>query len=205
MVYGYARVPTASSNLDDLARLFRTIDIASDNMFIEGTSDRNIEREQYMLLKRCLRKGDIVYLDSFESLGSSYTTMLREWIEITQAIGADIVALNQVSLFDSRKFHNSEECGTALGAQFLSMLSYVAANEYRNQAANAALRMQTGHVLGRNRKGEPEGIESIVERWLEGEISGTEAIKLSGLSRTTFYNRYGIRKLRRDDTIDDWE
>ena len=206
MVYGYARVANNTNSLNALARLFRTIDIAPDNMFLDSINVRNTNREQYFLLKRHLRKGDLLYLDALDSLGNNYTDILREWIDITRALGADIVALEQESLFDSRKFHPEAESGSLLETQFISMLTYIAATERRyivkRQTTGRIEAIQNGHRLGRKKKEAAPDIDVIVERWLAGKISSSEAVALSGLSRSVFYNRYGIRKSRVDASTD---
>ena len=207
MDYGYARVINTNPNLTALARLFGAIEIAPDNMFIDAVNVRNTDRDQYLLLKRCLRQGDLLYLDALDSLGRNYTDILREWIEITRGIGADIIALEQVNLFDSRKFRSGTDNGAQLEAQFLSMLSYIAAHERkyivkRTTDGRADAKMN-GHRLGRKPKEVPPDIEDVVARWLAGKISSSEAIALSGLSRSGFYNRYGIRKSMFESTPDE--
>ena len=48
---------------------------------------------------------------------------------VTRNIGADIVVLEQESLFDNRKVREMGELGKLMADQFLSLLSYVAAQE----------------------------------------------------------------------------
>ena len=54
---------------------------------------------------------------------------------MTRNIGADIVVLEQESLFDSRKFREMGELGKLMEDQFLSLLSYVAAQERKKYFA----------------------------------------------------------------------
>lgn len=51
-----------------------------------------------------IRNGDCIYIDALDQLGRNYDEIIREWKDVTRAVGADIVVLENETLFDSRKF-----------------------------------------------------------------------------------------------------
>lgn len=39
-----------------------------------------------------IRNGDFIYIDALDQLGRNYDEIIREWKDITRAVGADIGA-----------------------------------------------------------------------------------------------------------------
>ncbi|MBP1996060.1 hypothetical protein J2Z66_007704 [Paenibacillus eucommiae] len=61
-----------------------------------------------------IRPGDLVYLDSLDRLGRDYDGIISEWKFITREIDADIVCLDNETLFDSRKFREMGDLGKVM-------------------------------------------------------------------------------------------
>lgn len=80
-------------------------------------------------MKRFCDEGDLVYVDSLDRLGRNYDDIITEWKYITRTINANIVCLDNETLFDSRKFKAMGDIGKLMEDQFLSLLSYVAEQE----------------------------------------------------------------------------
>ncbi|PGK02531.1 recombinase, partial [Bacillus cereus] len=80
-------------------------------------------------MKEIIREGDLVYIDSLDRLGRNYNGVITEWKFITRELKADIVVLDNETLFDSRKFKGMGDMGKLMEDQFLSLLSYVAEQE----------------------------------------------------------------------------
>ena len=55
-----------------------------------------------------LHEGDLIYMDTLDRLGRDYDGIISEWKYITSTIGADIIYLDNESLFDSGKFKTWE-------------------------------------------------------------------------------------------------
>lgn len=73
--------------------------------------------------------GDIVYIDALDPMGRNYDEAISEWKYITRELQADIVVLENETLFDSRKFRDMGNMRRLMKDQFLSLLSYVANQE----------------------------------------------------------------------------
>lgn len=64
---------------------------------------------------------------------TDYDGIIREWKYITRKLNADIVVLENETLFDSRKFRGMGDLGKLMEDQFLSLLSYVAEQERKKK------------------------------------------------------------------------
>jgi DNA invertase Pin-like site-specific DNA recombinase len=122
-------------------------------IFIDKQSGKDFEREQYQAMKRIIRENDLLFLDALDRLGRDYEGIIREWKVITRELGADIVILENETLFDSRKFKQMGDMGKLMEDQFLSLLSYVADQERKKirqrQAEGIAVAKAKGKHLGR--------------------------------------------------------
>ncbi len=84
-----------------------------------------------------IREGDLVYVDALDRLGRDYDGIILEWKHITREVGADIVCLDNETLFDSRKFKTMGDFGKVMEDQFLSLLAYVAEQERKKNGQDS--------------------------------------------------------------------
>ncbi|MCD4542356.1 recombinase family protein, partial [Klebsiella pneumoniae subsp. pneumoniae] len=122
-------------------------------IFVDKQSGKDFNRPSYQTMKRILQKGDLLYLDALDRLGRDYEGIIYEWKHITRNIQADIVVLENETLFDSRKYREMGDIGKLMEDQFLNLLSYVAEQERKKikqrQAEGIALAKSQGRHLGR--------------------------------------------------------
>lgn len=197
-VFGYVRVSSTDQNIDRQIHKMLALGIAERDIFIDKASGKNFDRLNYQTLKRILRSGDLIYIDALDRLGRSYDDIIHEWKEITRKINADIVILENQTLFDSRKFKEMGDVGKLMEDQFLSLLSYVADQErkkiLRRQAEGIEAARKKGKHLGRPRitletlsKKQIELIDKNYTKWKNKKITATAFMELIGLKRNTFY------------------
>lgn len=198
MNLAYLRVSDISQNLDRQINTLKRFDIEERFIFIEKASGKNFDRPQYQALKNVIRKGDLLYLDSLDRLGRNYDQIIKEWKEITREIEADIVCLDNTSLFDSRKFKELGDLGKLLEDQFLSLLAYIAEDErkklLRRQREGIAAAQAKGKHLGRPRinldalsKEQMRTLNQYYHDWKAKKITGVEFAKRLDLKKNTFY------------------
>ena len=108
---------------------FRELGIEERFIFVDKQSGKDFERPRYQAMRLMIRESDLVYLDALDRLGRDYDGIIAEWKYITRELNADIVCLDNETLFDSRKFKMMGDLGKLLEDQFLSMLAYVAEQE----------------------------------------------------------------------------
>lgn len=200
--FGYIRVSTADQNTARQEAKMKALGIDERDIYIDHASGKDFNRPQYQNMKSRLRAGDLVYVDALDRLGRNYEAIISEWKEITRKINADIVVLENETLFDSRKFKamNTEDSqlGSLMEDQFLSLLSYVADQErkkiLKRQKEGIEAARKTGKHLGRPAinletlsKEQREILEANFEKWQAKEIKGVEFMKMLGLKKNTFY------------------
>ena len=201
-IFGYIRVSTKDQNIDRQLAKMVELGIQERDIFIDKMSGKNFDRPSYQALKIQLRKGDLVYIDALDRLGRNYDGIITEWKHITREIEADIVVLENETLFDSRKFKamNTEDSklGSLMEDQFLSLLSYVADQErkkiLKRQAEGIAEARKAGKHLGRPRldlsalsKEQREVLEVNYEAWQRKELTGVKFADMLGLKKNSFY------------------
>ena len=191
MNIAYIRVSSKDQNPGRQLEKIKALGIDERFVFIDKASGRNFVRPEYIAMKRMLREGDLLYIDSLDRLGRNYDGVISEWKDITRKINADIVVLDRENLFDSRKFKSMGNIGKLMEDQFLSLLSYLA-DEERNKIR---ARQREGIDLARaenrpyGRPGLPisDTFMAIYKRWKSGEITAVQAMKEYDCKKTTWY------------------
>lgn len=196
--FGYVRVSSADQNVDRQIHKMLELGIDERDIFIDKASGKNFDRPNYQALKRVIREGDLIYIDALDRLGRNYDDIIKEWKEITREINANIVILENQTLFDSRKFKQMGDVGKLMEDQFLSLLSYVADQErkklLKRQAEGIEAAKKKGKHLGRPRitletlsKQQLDLIKKNYCKWKNKEITATEFMKILKLKRNSFY------------------
>ena len=194
----YVRVSTKDQNTDRQIKKMMELGVEERFIFVDKASGKDFNREQYQAMRSIARDGDLIYLDSLDRLGRNYDEIIQEWKYITRSIGADIVVLDNETLFDSRKFKEMNELGKLMEDQFLSLLAYVAEQErtkilVRQKEGIAAAKAKGKH-LGRpaiNLNSLPPDTRKKLDehylRWANKEFTSVAFAKLLGLKKNTFY------------------
>lgn len=198
MNIGYIRVSSKDQNIERQLDKMNKLQIEERFIFIDKESGKDFNRQQYQAMKKIVRTGDVIYIDSLDRLGRDYQSVISEWKEITRKLNADIVVLENESLFDSRKFKSMGDLGKLMEDQFLSLLSYVAEQERKKikqrQAEGIAEAKKRGQKLGRPvitlktlSKEQTKQLEENYDRWTDKEITGVQFAEMLKLKKNTFY------------------
>lgn len=197
-IYGYIRVSTKDQNEQRQLHKMMERGVEARRIFVDKASGRHFDRPQYQLLRKILSTGDIVYIDALDRMGRNYDEVIAEWKYITRELQADIVVLENETLFDSRKFREMGDMGRLMEDQFLSLLSYVADQErkkiHQRQAEGIAVAKSQGKHLGRPQvtlstlsKQQINIIEETHSKWKSGEITAVMFMEMLELKKNTFY------------------
>lgn len=191
-IIGYIRVSSKDQNTDRQRQKLLAIGVEERLIFEDKASGKDFNREQYQFMRnQVLRAGDVLYIDSLDRLGRDYDSIISEWKHITRNIMADIIVLDQESLFDSRKFKQQGDIGKLLEDNMLALLSYIADSERKKirqrQKEGIAVAQSKGVALGRKAITLTSEQKSIFVAWSSGNLKTTEAIKKTGFSKSTFY------------------
>ena len=197
-VFGYIRVSSTDQNEGRQLDKMLAKGIHERDIYIDKATGVNFERPFYQSLRNNLREGDLVYIDALDRLGRDYDGIKKEWQYITREINADIVILENETLFDSRKFKTMGDMGKLMEDQFLSLLSFVAQQERskikQRQKEGIALAKTQGKHLGRPRMGidtlsrdQRNILNEQYPRWKEGNLKGVQFMELLNVKKNTFY------------------
>lgn len=197
-IYAYIRISSKDQVID--RQMLKMIEkgVDKDFIFIDKASGKDFERPNYQFLKKIIRERDLVYMDALDRLGRNYDLVIDEWKDITRRIGADIVVLENETLFDSRKFKAMGDHGKLMEDQFLSLLAYVADQERKKikqrQAEGIAAAKEKGKHLGRPRMDldtledtQRELLEENYSRWKTRRLSGVQFMEMLDLKKNVFY------------------
>lgn len=186
--FGYVRVSTKEQNegrqIEDIRKHVEN----ERDIFIDKKSGKDYNREQYQLVKRMLREGDILYIHSLDRFGRNKEAILNEWKQITQDIKAHIVVLD-MPLLDTTKYKDS--LGNLITDLVLQILSWLAEEErLKNkirQRQGIELAKKEGRPLGRKPKEIPEEFYEAYRLWSAGNITAIQAMKMCNMKKTRFY------------------
>ncbi|PEK41058.1 recombinase family protein [Bacillus toyonensis] len=209
-IYGYIRVSTKDQNEQRQLHKMMERGVEARRIFVDKASGRHFDRPQYQLLRKILSTGDIVYIDALDRMGRNYDEVISEWKYITRELQADIIVLENETLFDSRKFREMGDMGRLMEDQFLSLLSYVADQErkkiHQRQAEGISIAKAQGKHLGRPQltlstlsQQQLHIIEKTYSKWKNREITGVQFMELLELKKNTFYKimkEYDLTKVQ---------
>lgn len=197
MMYAYGRVSAADQNLNRQIDSFVQFGVVGKNIFTDKKSGKDFERENYRRLKKLLKSGDLLVVKSIDRLGRNYDMIIAEWADITRRIGADIFVMD-MPLLDTR-VNRENLTGKLISDLVLQILSYVAQKERENikvrQREGIAAAKRRGVRFGRPLVAAPVNFDETAEQYLSGDIKIGEALKKTGMKKSTFYSRLKIMRL----------
>lgn len=189
MLYGYARVSTASQKVDRQIDELHKVGLNDSAIFIDKESGKDFDRVNYRKLKKKLKPGDVLFVKSIDRIGRNYAMILDEWRELTKEKAIDIVILD-MPLLDTR-IEGKSLVGKFIADVVLQVLSFVAENERTTmkQRQTEGIRMAKlrGVKFGRPSVPDPKNIDEVIALYKNKKITSNQACKLSGLTRGTFY------------------
>jgi DNA invertase Pin-like site-specific DNA recombinase len=198
MLIGYIRVSSIDQCDERQLKKMRNLGIEERMIFIDKQSGKDFDRPNYKAMKQFIREGDLIYVDALDRFGRDYDGIIKEWKYITREMNADIVVLENETLFDSRKFKSMGDMGKLMEDQFLSLLSYVADQErkkiHQRQAEGIAVAKEKGKHLGRPQmnfsaltKEQRSTFEVLYPQWKNNQITAVEFMNRMELKKNTFY------------------
>ncbi|MYL73066.1 recombinase family protein [Halobacillus litoralis] len=186
--YGYIRVSSKDQNEERQVAAMKEKGIKKRDIFIDKVSGKDFERDQYQLLKRILRPGDVLYIHSLDRFGRNKEEIVKEWNSIIKELRADIVVLD-MPLLDTTQYKDS--MGTFIADLVLQILSWMAQEERdrirKRQREGIALALEKGKKFGRPKAQITDVFMEAYNEWKAGRITATEAMEKSDVKKTTFY------------------
>ena len=196
LIYAYIRVSTKQQKIDRQYEEIKALDIDDKNIYIDKESGKDFDRTNYQKLIRKIKKDDLLIVKSIDRLGRNYKMILDEWAYITKTKEADIKVLD-MPLLDTR-IEGKNLVGKFISDIVLQVLSFVAENERNNirerQAEGIRIAKEKGVRFGRPKAVTPPNTNEILDKYINHEITNTEAAELIDVSRGTFFRLVKERK-----------
>lgn len=188
MIYGYGRVSSRDQNEARQILALQALGIPDSRIYLDKQSGKDFQRREYLRLVKKLRPGDLLYIVSIDRLGRNYNEIQEQWRILTKDIGIDICVID-MPLLDTRTC--KDLMGTFIADLVLQILSFVAQTERESikerQKQGIAAARKNGVRFGRPEKPLPSEFVELAGQLEARHIKPGDAIRLSGVSRATFY------------------
>ena len=185
--YGYARVSSADQNEARQIVALRNAGIEDNHIFIDHRSGKDFNRPAWRRVRRTLREGDTLVIQSLDRLGRNYADMLDEWRYLVHKRKANIRVLDMPILDTTNKTNGL--IGEVVAEIVLQLLSFIAENERRNirerQRQGIAAARARGVRFGRPTRQLPPQFDECAARFRKGEITLKTAAALCGVPEST--------------------
>ena len=186
----YARVSTREQNLDRQLEAFYQLGADERNIITDKESGKNLDRPGYQALKTTLlRPGDTLVVKSLDRLSRSKTDIHNElqWFRDNgirlKVIDLPTTMMNlpagQEWVFEMVNNILIEVLGT------IAEQERVTIRQRQREGINAA--KAKGKHLGRPPVKMPDNWDVVIAQWQAGTITAREAMRRTGLHKTSFY------------------
>lgn len=181
---GYVRVSTQEQNTIRQEKLMEQLGV--EQVYIDRTSGKNLQRPQLQTMMEYVRKGDTVVVESI----SRFARNTRDLLELIDQLNTKGV------IFVSQK--EAIDTDTPTGKFMLTIFGAVAELErayiLQRQREGIEIAKERGVYKGRKPLDRPE-FSAVATRWRKGEITAAEAMRRLNMSSSTFYRKIKENKL----------
>ena len=196
-IMGYARVSSTEQNLDRQIMALSEY-VPEDCIVVDKASGKDFERPGYQALKGLfgLRAGDTLYIMSLDRLSRNKEDIKGElqWFR-DHDIRLKVLDL-PTTLIDVPK--GQEWIMEMVTNILIEVLASIAEQERitirKRQREGIDAAKKRGKHLGRPKASVPDDWDDIAGQWKRGEITAKEAMRLTGLKRSSFYKM--IKEMR---------
>lgn len=188
----YARVSTREQNLDRQLEAFKTLGAKEREIITDKESGKDLDRPGYQALKTTiLRPGDTLVIKSLDRLSRSKADIRNElqWFK-ENSIRLKVIDL-PTTMMELPK--GQEWVFEMVNNILIEVLGTIAEQERltirQRQREGIEAAKAKGKHLGRPVMALPDNWESVIALWNTGQITAREAMRQTGLRRSTFYAR----------------
>ena len=189
ITYGYVRVSTAEQNEARQIDAMKLVGICPENLVIDKQSGKDFNRPGWKQLKRKIRGGDLLVVQSVDRLGRNYTEIIEEWRSIVTGKGADIRVLDMPLLDTTNNIDGL--IGRFVADIVLQSMSFIAETEHKNirdrQRQGIASAKLRGVRFGRPRHQLPVNFKTCADMVRSQKISIGKGAALCGMKKTSFW------------------
>lgn len=186
----YVRVSTKEQNLDRQLEELKNLGIEEKYIYQDKQSGKDFERIGYQYMKKSLEKGDTLVIKELDRIGRNQMELKKEW-EYFKENEINVRVLDMPALNIDYNDENLKPMIKMINNIIFEIMCWKAQNERetirKRQAEGIAIAMSKNVKFGRPRIEISDDFKREVERWKNGEITATEAMKNTKIKRTSFY------------------
>lgn len=188
--YYYARVSSRDQNLERQLAAFRAMGADEREIVTDKESGKDLDRPGYLALKNAmLRSGDTLVIKSLDRL-SRRKTDIRSELQYFRDHGIRLKVIDLPTTMT--EFPDGQEWVLDMVNNILiEVLGTMAEQERetirKRQAEGISAAKAAGIPIGRPAVSKPDNWEQVYVAWQSGEITAVEAMRRTGLKRSSFY------------------
>lgn len=188
--YYYARVSSREQNLDRQLAAFAALGAQERDIITDKESRKDMNRSGYNALKTALlRRGDTLVIKSLDRLSRNKQDTKNE-LQYFKDMGIRLKVLDLPTTMI--EYPAGQEWVLDMVNNILvEVLSSIAQQERetirQRQAEGIAAAKKKGKYLGRPCVQKPANWDAVIAQWRNGEITAVEAMRETGVKRSTFY------------------
>lgn len=192
----YARVSSQEQNLDRQIAAFKALGANDRDIITDKASGKNLDRTGYQALKTAmLRRGDTLIVKSLDRLSRNKSDIAVE-LRYFRENGIRVKILDVPTT--CMDYPEGQEWVLEMVNNILvEVLSTIAQQEratiHARQAEGIAAAKAKGKHLGRPSAQLPQNWDIVINAWQKGDITAKEAMRRTGLKKSTFYKLLGSR------------
>lgn len=199
-VYGYHRTSTKEQHLDrgiqEITQFCKENHYKLEKIYTDQQTGKNFSRPRYTVLRDdILREGDILIITEVDRLGRNKKDTVEE-LRILANRNIRVMILEiPTTLQDLSKMDNTmakmilETVNHMLIELYAAMAQAEIEKKEKRQREGIEQMKARGEWdnYGRPRVQKPQNWDGVIKRWQAGEISAVEAMRLTGMKKSSFY------------------
>lgn len=188
--YYYARVSSKDQHLDRQLAAFAAVGATERDIITDKESGKDLNRNGYNALKTALlRRGDTLVIKSLDRLSRNKADIKNE-LQYFKDNGIRLKILDiPTTLIDYPA--GQEWVLDMVNNILIEVLSSIAMQERetirQRQAEGIAAAKAKGKHMGRPKAKKPDNWTEVIALWRNGHITAAEAMRRTGVKRSTFY------------------
>lgn len=192
--YYYARVSSKEQNLDRQFAAFAALGAQERDIITDKESGKDLDRAGYTALKTALlRRGDTLIIKSLDRLSRNKADIKTE-LQYFRENGIRLKVLDLPTTLIEYPA-GQEWVLDMVNNILIEVLASIAQQERetirQRQAEGIAAAKAKGKRFGRPKAQKPDNWNEVIARWKAGEITAVEAMRQTGVKRSTFYKLNG--------------
>lgn len=199
-VYGYHRTSTKEQHLDrgiqEITQFCKENHYKLEKIYTDQQTGKNFSRPRYTVLRDdILREGDILIITEVDRLGRNKKDTVEE-LRILANRNIRVMILEiPTTLQDLSKMDNTmakmilETVNHMLIELYAAMAQAEIEKKEKRQREGIEQMKARGEWdnYGRPRVQKPQNWDGVIKRWQAGEITAVEAMRLTGMKKSSFY------------------